>query len=253
MALTEKQWARLARDVQRALAKAAPEWSERAPRDPGLGVLEALAFVLADLPAGRFVADSQARALARRIADRAAALAEPPALAEDCGPGLQRVNYFFGQLLGADDFRAEQDYLRNRLDRRNRLLYGAGIVDGLEVTVTGSGGSAEVVVAPGLAFDPRGREICIEGTATPALPADGALLLLTLSYEERPCAIVPTLAGAMTGSAGSPALLATRIVESYRLALVGMATEDAVALARLRRARGRWRLDPAFKASKLRV
>jgi hypothetical protein len=37
--------------------------------------------------------------------------------------GLLRVNYFFGQVLGVD-FTAEQNYLREKFRRLNRLLHG---------------------------------------------------------------------------------------------------------------------------------
>jgi len=46
---------------------------------------------------------------------------------------LQRLNYFYGQLLGVQDFQAEQDYFRDKLKLHNRCLHGYGVVCGLLV------------------------------------------------------------------------------------------------------------------------
>ena len=61
-------------------------------------------------------------------AARLARLAQ--ALAGGTAPGhtLVRPRYFAGQLLGADDFSLEQDYLRHRIRRLNREVIGAGVV-----------------------------------------------------------------------------------------------------------------------------
>ncbi|WP_419694223.1 hypothetical protein ACN2CC_26455 [Mesorhizobium muleiense] len=49
-------------------------------------------------------------------------------------PEFERLNYFYGQMLGAADFRAEQSYFREKLKLHNRCLHGYGVVCGLEVT-----------------------------------------------------------------------------------------------------------------------
>lgn len=49
-------------------------------------------------------------------------------------PEFERLNYFFGQMLGAADFRSEQNYFREKLKLHNRCLHGYGVVCGLEVT-----------------------------------------------------------------------------------------------------------------------
>jgi hypothetical protein len=46
---------------------------------------------------------------------------------------LQRLNYFYGQLLGVQDFQIEQDYFRDKLKLHNRCLHGYGVVCGLLV------------------------------------------------------------------------------------------------------------------------
>jgi hypothetical protein len=48
-------------------------------------------------------------------------------------PRLVRMNYFHGQLIGARDFRTEQDYFRARLRHANRCLHGYGVLCGLEL------------------------------------------------------------------------------------------------------------------------
>ena len=48
-------------------------------------------------------------------------------------PELKRLNYFYGQLLGARDFQTEQEYFREKLRLHNRCLHGYGVVCGLEV------------------------------------------------------------------------------------------------------------------------
>ncbi len=48
-------------------------------------------------------------------------------------PDLRRLNYFFGQMLGVDDFRSEQSYFREKHKLHNRCLHGYGTVCGLLV------------------------------------------------------------------------------------------------------------------------
>ena len=95
--------------------------------------------------------------LLRRLAERI-----PRPAARDCAPtdlvSLERPQYFPGQLLAAEDFTQEQEYVRERQRRHNRLLHGWGVVCGLEVE------RAEgwvVRVTPGYALDRNGDEIVI--------------------------------------------------------------------------------------------
>ncbi len=48
-------------------------------------------------------------------------------------PELQRLTYFYGQLLGPRDLQGEQAYLREKHRLANRFLHGWGVVCGLEV------------------------------------------------------------------------------------------------------------------------
>ena len=73
---------------------------------------------------------------------------------------LERLNYFNGQRLEAGDFRSEQDYHMRVRRWLNKSLYTCGIAEGLDVKVK-EGDPHTVVVYPGLALDPEGREIII--------------------------------------------------------------------------------------------
>jgi hypothetical protein len=49
-------------------------------------------------------------------------------------PEFERLSYFYGQMLGVQDFRTEQAYFREKLKLHNRCLHGYGVICGLEVT-----------------------------------------------------------------------------------------------------------------------
>ena len=50
-----------------------------------------------------------------------------------CGTALERVRYFPRQLITADDMRAEQEFILNKMRRHNRFLHGWGVVCGCKV------------------------------------------------------------------------------------------------------------------------
>ncbi len=49
-------------------------------------------------------------------------------------PEFERLNYFYGQMLSAKDFRSEQAYFRDKMRLHNRCHHGWGVVCGLHVT-----------------------------------------------------------------------------------------------------------------------
>ena len=64
-------------------------------------------------------------------------------------PQFDRLCYFYGQLLGAKDFKTEQAYFREKSKLHNRCLHGYGVVCGLEVKSKGPAGPpAEPRVPP---------------------------------------------------------------------------------------------------------
>lgn len=48
-------------------------------------------------------------------------------------PELRRLNYFYGQMLGVQDFQTEQSFFREKQKLHNRCLHGYGVVCGLLV------------------------------------------------------------------------------------------------------------------------
>ena len=102
---------------------------------------------------------------------------------------LDRLSYYNGQRLEADDLTLEQEYhIRVRRWLNKSLYPEGGIVDGLEVTKLYD---LQVIVEPGLALDPEGREIILmERRVVPVIPKknrpDGRIPgnYLTIRYDE---------------------------------------------------------------------
>jgi hypothetical protein len=82
-------------------------------------------------------------------------------------PYFDRLNYFYGQMLGVSDFCAEQSYFREKSKLHNRCLHGYGTVCGLRVLVPELKPDCEghekplVQIEPGLALDAAGNELVI--------------------------------------------------------------------------------------------
>ncbi|PUB73448.1 MAG: hypothetical protein DBP03_12840 [gamma proteobacterium symbiont of Ctena orbiculata] len=81
------------------------------------------------------------------------------------GDPWSRLRYHYGQLLGADDFQAEQNALVLRRRLHNALLHGLGTVCGLRVSAEPSDPpQTRLIVGEGLAIDAYGREIYVNET-----------------------------------------------------------------------------------------
>jgi hypothetical protein len=83
-------------------------------------------------------------------------------------PQFDRLNYFYGQMLGVNDFQAEQSYFREKIKLHNRCLHGYGTVCGLRVLVpepepgcTTHPDHPWVYIEPGLALDASGIELIV--------------------------------------------------------------------------------------------
>jgi len=74
---------------------------------------------------------------------------------------LERLRFFFGQLLTQRDLEAEQRYHLTMRRLTQRETFGTGTVAGLAVEAT-EASPLSVFVHPGLAFDPDGRELILE-------------------------------------------------------------------------------------------
>lgn len=124
-----------------------------------------------------------------------------------------RLNYAPGQVLGVDDWRAEQAHWLQRWRRHLRFLHGWGVVSGLQVRLAGP---HTLTVQPGLAIDCAGRELALAQPVSLGLPPLTDRLYLTLAYEERPVAPVPVVLAdpADTGDG----LVPSRVAEGATLA-----------------------------------
>ena len=125
-------------------------------------------------------------------------------------PELKRLQYFFGQVLGPQDFRDEQTYFREKLKLHNRCLHGFGTVCGLEVVAVPPADPCDpsplphtrVLIRCGLAYDCGGNELIVRrdlrvdlNALLPSLPAHGETdkeddvaftLWLSLAFCEQP-------------------------------------------------------------------
>lgn len=74
---------------------------------------------------------------------------------------VERLHYYNGQRLDAADLGLEQHYHLAMRRLLNRGLFTPGVVDGLEVDQPDPADTTHVLVAPGLALDPQGRELVV--------------------------------------------------------------------------------------------
>jgi hypothetical protein len=156
---------------------------------------------------------------------------------------LERLTYFNGRLLSADDLQTEQDYFRTRLRRLQRAALTVGVISGLELSVSDDAdGTPSVVIAPGLALDRAGEliEVC-EPVSIPLGEASEPGLVL-LRYVERPTALLPAT-GSAPDSAESPQ--PGRIAEGFGISISPSVDGAAVALGRLVRESTGWRVESA--------
>ncbi|MEJ2562127.1 MAG: hypothetical protein P8Z42_05495 [Anaerolineales bacterium] len=80
-----------------------------------------------------------------------------------------RNKYFFGKLMEECHFEMEQDYFNRKRWLLNRLALGYGVLSGLDVKVDTSNPN-KVVIHPGVAIDPLGREIIVPAVTQPIDP-----------------------------------------------------------------------------------
>jgi hypothetical protein len=95
----------------------------------------------------------------------------------------KRPNYFTGQLLGEEDFQAEQTYHLAHHRGHNKSLHTPGVIRGLDIDRVDD---ATVLVRPGVALDSQGCLIFLDTAQhLPLHPgADGSSVFITLSYAE---------------------------------------------------------------------
>jgi hypothetical protein len=102
---------------------------------------------------------------------------------------LERVQFFNGQRLFANDLQSLEAFNREMRWLHNQSLHQPGVGSGY--AVTGNIGDRQVTISPGYALDSLGREIILTETFTQAIPpvADNGsggsvFYLLTVSYPD---------------------------------------------------------------------
>ncbi len=131
---------------------------------------------------------------------------------------FERNNYYFGKLLTAKDFEAEQSYFNDKRRFMNRMSGANGIVSGLGVIMADD---TSIIIQAGLATDASGREIVVPETTVVKLPTiDGfsqlssSVAYLGISYKEKPADEVYSV---MSGD--DDTLKHNKIKEQYQLTL----------------------------------
>jgi hypothetical protein len=234
--LSDAAWEALRRELSERVAVFAPDWTEWTDSDPGITFAELFGF-LAESLLSRPDLSPHARARLREILERLERVGS-----SDCQDGtLTRNRFFTGKLVTADDFEQEQAYGRAKHRRHNRLLHGVGIVRGLGVSLESSPGSDDptVVVSPGLAISSDGEELVVCEPVTRDVCQGASVCYVTVALVERPMNPTPD---------GEP----SRIDESAEVFVSEDAPRGHVAIARLLRDDGVWRLDPSFNPPQVR-
>ena len=110
---------------------------------------------------------------------------------------LERLRYFTGQMLTAENFQLEQEYFREKSKLHNRSLHGFGIVSGLKVIVD----TGQIVVEPGLALDCEGNELVItaaQSIVAPLKSDNWTSAYVNVSYAEESTDPVPAVPEPLT-------------------------------------------------------
>ena len=190
--LTDDERRDLARALATVLDASAPGWTGGPSGDPGVTLLQVMAF-LAETVSSRQPSD-ETSVLATLVRERLRAWTT------SCETGdTRRVRYFFGQLLTARDFQDEQSYHIGMRRRLVQCLLGPGVVRGLDVEVEGTGGQATVSVSPGCAVTAHGDLLVVDRCVRCTLASvPGSRVVVSLFQLEREVRDVPAGASPST-------------------------------------------------------
>ncbi|MBI4674003.1 MAG: hypothetical protein HY741_20345 [Chloroflexi bacterium] len=148
------------------------------------------------------------------------------------------LRFVSGQMLTADDLRAEQQYQREMQWQHNRMLHGYGIVAGLEAAIEqNENGSAHVVIAPGYALDGWGRELIVYESLRIPLSQDRRDFVAYVRYVE-------ANAESETASSNVQVLFEP---PAERLSAPTARDDFAIPLARFRKPHTEWQHDRNFR------
>lgn len=162
----------------------------------------------------------------------------------------KRVHYFHGKVLSAEDFTAEQEYLLDKFRRHNRYLHGVGVVNGLEVSISGDASAGwKVIVSPGYALDPWGREIVIPASHEQAIACIDKATYVCLHYAERETDPSPVV-----GEVGDAELFEHSRIEEFfsiKFEASDACSEDGIRLARLKCKKDSWKIAKKFRRPRI--
>ncbi|WP_020620941.1 hypothetical protein [Paenibacillus daejeonensis] len=133
---------------------------------------------------------------------------------------FERNRYFYGKLLTVRDFMSEQTYVTDKKRLSNRLLFGSGVIAGLQVVAVDD---KSLSIETGAALDQLGREIVVPSPLTLKLSNMEGFknndyaknVYLCIAYDEKGKEPVHTVAGA-TGRKEEVSEH-NRILETFRL------------------------------------
>jgi hypothetical protein len=170
----------------------------------------------------------------------------------------KHAQFFSGEQLSVEEFKLEQQYLREKLRRHNRSLHGFGIVSGLRVSVN----AGQILVEPGLALDCEGNELLIETVQAivPATTLNWHTAYLNIRYLEQ-------CAGASSGDGAPDASGLTVGRDGFELAVgqenfnrghrhlrarwLACGQPHALTVAKLRHGPHGWRIDRGYRAPQI--
>lgn len=164
---------------------------------------------------------------------------------------FKRVNYYAGKMLTPEDFKTDQQYFKDRMKLHNRFLHGYGTVSGLGVSIADKSTEA-LVVSLGYAIDPDGNDVILPKDMLGSFPSAGIAAYLVLCWAEREVDLIPFLYSSSEGEQ----LVASRIEEYAVLKYETdkrKADQTGVVLARLKKIRGKWKIDKQFRARRIRT
>jgi hypothetical protein len=133
---------------------------------------------------------------------------------------FERNRYFYGKLLTVRDFISEQTYFSDKRRLLNRLLFGSGVITGLQVVAVDE---KSISIETGVALDALGREIVVPSPVTLKLSMlEGFTnneyaknVYLCIAYDEKGKEPVHSVAGA--SGRNEEVNEHNRILEGYRL------------------------------------
>jgi len=239
--LSEQDERVLADELVAVVRRVAPGWSASLDADPGITCLEVLAWLTDLLQLRETLLPARHRDLLSSLVGKLTLLGGGLSCANT---GLIRPRYFTGELLTADDFQAEQNYVRERIRRHNRCLFGSGIVRGLSVTVDpdcAEDDELTIAVSPGCAIDACGEELIVCQKLKCKCQVRVGPIYVAICLVDIPLDPVPVVGVNPEYS---------RIEESVAIRCHEHMPRAGVAIARIERIAGKWLLDAQFRPAK---